>query len=465
MKKVLPFLLSLFIGCGLSAQSDLTLYNFNAIPQSLHVNPATPQQTKIWVGLPVLSGFHFHYHNNGFALIDLLETGTDFRENKNKLIRSLDGNSQLSINQNYELLGVGFKVGKGFLTVGAYQNIDYRMDYPADILRFFNDGNTSGNLGGDTALSTQFNLNTFDFETVVRTNTYIGYQHKLMDDKLVIGGRVKYIIGQQNAHVNRIKAEIRTNDTSFTVNSDILVRTAGISGFADGNDFDLLASTFPSNTGIGFDIGVYYELNDKFNFSLSVLDIGSINWSSNTRDYVSKGEYTFNGIEVDYSEENPGSGTEYILDSITEAFDFQEVDGASYSRPLVTRFFVGANYQFNDKHAIGLLYHARKWNQDFFHDYSVNYQARLSRAFQFTASYSIINGTANNLGAGFEVKLGPVQLYMISDNVLHAVMYENLKTTNLRFGINLSFYGRKGKNKLPEESEGVRLVQPQANNQ
>jgi hypothetical protein len=36
----------LALSIGLSAQSDMMLYNFNAIPQSHYTNPAMPQQDK-----------------------------------------------------------------------------------------------------------------------------------------------------------------------------------------------------------------------------------------------------------------------------------------------------------------------------------------------------------------------------------------------------------------------------------
>jgi hypothetical protein len=459
MKKVTLLLALVFSCLAASAQSDMLLYNFNAIPQSLHVNPAYPQQTKVWVGLPAISGYHFHYHNNGFALIDLLERGTDIDSNRNRLIRNLDNNNHITVNQNVELLGLGFKVGKGFVSAGAYQSIDFRMDFPADLLRFVNFGNVSAGTG-DT-LDSKFSLESFDFETVSRTNIYIGYQHKLMDERLTVGGRFKYIIGQQNTWVQRMNVDVASTDSSFNVKTDALVSTSGAASFIDGDEFtDPLATAIPGNVGFGVDLGIHYKLNKHWNFSVSALDLGSITWKENNRDYVSKGEYSFSGVEVDFADDNPGQGTEYVIDSITKAFDFQEVDGRAYTKPLMSRFFVSANYQLSDRHAFGVLYHTRKWGDNFFHDYSVNYQGRLSRTFQFTASYSVINGTYNNVGAGFDLKLGAIQLYLLSDNILHGIMYENLQTTNLRFGINIALYGRKHKNIQPEDDNRVRLVEP-----
>jgi hypothetical protein len=93
---------------GLSAQSDMMLYNFNAIPQSHYTNPAMPQQTKWYIGLPAISGISTHYHNSGFAPIDLLASGTNINDNLALITSKLDGRSQLNVNNRIELLGIGF---------------------------------------------------------------------------------------------------------------------------------------------------------------------------------------------------------------------------------------------------------------------------------------------------------------------------------------------------------------------
>src|SRR5690606_17576096 len=178
------------------AQSDLTLYNFDGIAQSLHVNPALPQQTRVWVGIPALSSIQVYYHNDGFRPIDLLETGTDVNDNIDNIILGLDNKSQFAINQSLDLLGVGFRVKGGFLSLGAQQVTDYRMDYPVDLLKLVWFGNAGTNYRSS-------NLSEFDFETVTRTNYYIGYQ-KSINDKLSLGGRFKYIVGQGHAYVERM---------------------------------------------------------------------------------------------------------------------------------------------------------------------------------------------------------------------------------------------------------------------
>lgn len=426
------------------AQSDLLLYNFNAIPQSLHTNPAYEQQTRVWVGLPALSGVQVHYHNNGFALIDLLEKGTDVNENKDRIIMALDDKSQIAVNQSTDLLGVGFRAWKGFATIGATQQIDYRMGFPVDLMRLIDQGNT-------IAENRNLDIGNFGFESLIRTNFYVGYQRNY-NEKLRLGGRLKFIVGQSHSYVDKMEANIHTTDSSsLLIETDILIRTAGVSGFLgdSGEDFKV----FPSNYGFGVDIGTSYDLDEHWNFSASILDLGFINWKDNTTDYTSKGSYHFDGVGADLSENQPIESFENITDSLEEAFDFKESHGNSYVRGLSSRVFLGANYHFSQRHTVGLLYHGRIWDDQLFSDMSINYQGRLSRAFQLTLGYSIINGTYNNLGAGFSLKLGPMQLYVLSDNVLHAFMYDNLQTSNVRAGLNITLYDKKEKRRKQQQSE------------
>ena len=439
-KLFIAFLMVSF-SSGLFAQSDLTLYNFNAIPQSLHVNPAQPQQTKVWVGLPALSGVHFHLHNSGFALIDIIATDTDINDELAALADALDDDSHLAINQSIELLGIGFKVGKGFVTLGANQQVDFHMTYPAEVLKFISWQ------PGDAI--TGFTLNDFELESTVRTNFYVGYQHKLLNDKLTLGTRVKYIFGQQNSFIDRINVGVDATDPYvLKIRTNTLIRASGLANLtADGAFDNPVSLALPDNTGFAFDFGFDYKLNKRWSFSGSVLDLGSINWSDGNEDYVSNGEYDFEGIELDFSEDDFSDVANDAADSLIAAFEFDTVPGGAYSRSLNPRFFVGANYHLNEKHALGVLYHGRTWNGELYSDYSVNYQGKWFRGMQFIASYSVINGTTNNVGAGVDFKLGPVQLYLISDNVLGAIMYENLQTANIRVGLNLTFYGRKDKNK------------------
>jgi hypothetical protein len=448
MKRIQLTVVFLALSIGLSAQSDMMLYNFNAIPQSHYTNPAMPQQAKWYIGLPAISGISTHYHNSGFSAADLFEAGTNINDNLAQITANLDSRSQLNINNRIELLGIGFKVGDGFVNIGANQSVNFTMDIPYQLFDILFSG------GGSV---TNLDLNEFDLEVLARTDFYLGYQHRFLKDRLTLGVKAKYIFGQQHAYTDRMNLKLE-NDGPYRINAvtDILVRSSGPSAFENFDSGQIMELALPNNTGFAFDFGAHYKINDHFDVSASLLDMGSITYNDNNRDYISQGEFEFDGIDFDLSQDDFGQALNDARDSLEAALNFREEAGNVYSRDLMRRAFVSVNYHINDKHSFGALFHTRIWNGEYFNDYGVNYVGRLSRTFQFTTGYSLINGTQHNIGAGFDVKLGAFQLYLMTDNAL-AADYSSVQTTNFRFGINLTFYGKREKKREKQEEEKQKL--------
>jgi hypothetical protein len=448
MKRIQLTIAFLAFSIGISAQSDMMLYNFNAIPQSHYTNPAMPQQAKWYIGLPAISGISTHYHNSGFSAADLFEAGTNINDNLAQITANLDSRSQLNINNRIELLGIGFKVGDGFVNIGANQSVNFTMDIPYQLFDILFSG------GGSV---TNLDLNEFDLEVLARTDFYLGYQHRFLKDRLTLGVKAKYIFGQQHAYTDRMNLKLE-NDGPYRINAvtDILVRSSGPSAFENFDSGQIMELALPNNTGFAFDFGAHYKINDHFDVSASLLDMGSITYNDNNRDYISQGEFEFDGIDFDLSQDDFGQALNDARDSLEAALNFREEAGNVYSRDLMRRAFVSVNYHINDKHSFGALFHTRIWNGEYFNDYGVNYIGRLSRTFQFTTGYSLINGTQHNIGAGFDVKLGAFQLYLMTDNAL-AADYSSVQTTNFRFGINLTFYGKREKKREKQEEEKQKL--------
>jgi len=192
---------------------------------------------------------------------------------------------------------------------------------------------------------------------------------------------------------------------------------------------------------MAIDLGATYKLTERWELSASIIDLGSITWQQDVAQFKSDGTYEFDGVDVDLSNENTGSGFDDFADTLVEAFNFEETQGGNYTKSLMSQVFAGANFFVTPNHVFGALYHARIWNGTWYHDIGINYQGRLARDFQIIGGYSIINGVAHNIGAGLQAKLGPVQLFVLTENLVGAIAYQGLQTTNVRLGINIAFLG------------------------
>ena len=62
------------------------------------------------------------------------------------------------------------------------------------------------------------------------------------------------------------------------------------------------------------------------------------------------------------------------------------------------------------------------------------------RFLNLTLSYSWINNYIKNIGTGLSINAGPLNIYVISDNALNAVLWpQEAQSVNLWFGVNLTF--------------------------
>src|SRR4051812_31257278 len=73
---ILSLVLILNCFCML-AQQNLVLYNMNDVQQSMYANPGQIPQSRINIGLPILSSTYFNFGNNGGKITDLLVKGAD----------------------------------------------------------------------------------------------------------------------------------------------------------------------------------------------------------------------------------------------------------------------------------------------------------------------------------------------------------------------------------------------------
>ena len=223
------------------------------------------------------------------------------------------------------------------------------------------DGSVVNNGGPNSNLidSTEFGLSTdpkFAGELydgmVIRDLSYVEYsvgwgKELYSTDKLSIYGGVglKYL---QGLYVLDITLEDERVKQAYTASSPALGIDYG-DGMEDSPSFVTGTGYTPVGDGFGFDLGLAVELNDKFRFSASVTDIGSITFDGNvyeTQDTIvsdidNTGISTYNI----FTEFDAFSGEDGL-------FDWEGVEEKKVTLPTKARF--GAAYFLNEKFRLGL---------------------------------------------------------------------------------------------------------------
>lgn len=440
--QILTLCFCLLVSIAAKAQQDLTLFNFNDIPQSSYSNPANQFNGKFFIGLPAISSSYYSISNSGFAYSDFIKKdGDSLRLDFNSMIAELEETNFLSFNTKIDLLSFGFKLGeKTQLLFNITENANLRFSYTKDVATFIHKGNLA------------FENNTADFNgTGFSANYYreygVGISHQF-GNRMRMGARFKYLYGIANLDSRRSDLKLTTDPNTYalTANADVLINTSGSldidslgdqSGFISGND----------NHGFGIDLGMNYELTKKLSINASVIDLGYIDWGSNVTNYnIDKGQYYFDGIEIDaFSPQDDTTGTsafDRVADSLESAFNVKETN-EGYSTPLVGRFYVGANYKLGEKAVIGGLIQSELYKGSIRPSFTASANYKLTKWIGLAASYSMINRSFNNLGVGININPGPVQIYVVSDNVMSAFQPQHARHAQVRAGINLIFGSEK----------------------
>ncbi len=449
MKKLIFIFVLLCLGTYSFAQIGRSIYFMEQIPLSNTVNPAYHPEHKFYVNLPVLS----IYQNVELPirLNDVLTpvAGEDSLQiDFDKLKQNLDEKNTLGFNNMIELVKMGIKVGNSYLHFGINQRMDVTTDMDKDLMLLFLEGNAGPHLlGKDISIENSgFNANLFH-------EAYIGYNIKLFH-ALTLGLRAKYLRGIGNISTEKFNVHFRTDDSTYNIHlsSDIAIRQ---SMEPDQLTSGLSLASLGNNSGYAFDFGLNLNFSKRFRMSLSAIDLGGIIWDHGA--YISKSihpnqEFVYDGLHfTDSTSIQPDA----ILDSIKGNFALRK-EQKSYVSYLVPKLYLGLTFDFADFSQAGVLLHTNMNNfgEVDVKNYSLtfNYRHRILRFLTLQANYSIINQSYNNIGAGASLKLGPVMIYALTDNVMGIVNPGDYKNYNAIVGMSFLF-GRIKKAEEPEEDE------------
>jgi hypothetical protein len=448
MKKITLLLASILLAIGINAQSNMTLYNMGNVPQRLTVNPALAPDCKWYLGMPILSSTDISFGSSALNISDInnaldVNSRGKYTVNLKTLGTAFDKGTFVNIGINQEWLNFGFRVKKSMFTFGITEKIKTRVDFPTDLFKVAFEGNGGQNLGH------AFNFN-FGLDVLHTREFAVGYNRSLLNEKLRVGGRLKYVRGLNviNTKSNDVIFTTDPNTFAYTVTADIEVNTSTPildSALGVDNPSTLVLGS-PKNGGFGIDLGASYELTDRITLSASVVDLGRIFWNDYTTNVKSRNPgaaFMYRGIDInEYTGDSVqgGAGFEALTDTILDVFAL-DTNKNSFSTGLLGEFYIGGNFHLNDRHNAGILLYGSFYNKSFYPALTLSWNSEFGRILAVSGSYTISRSSATNIGLGLALNLGPEQFYVVGDNLIGTAT-GNLQTVYIRFGWNHTF-GRK----------------------
>ncbi len=499
----LTFLISIF---ALNTQAqDNILYNMRHIPQYSKDNVARQPDCNFYFGIPVVSSHYVSVANTGFTFNELISPDPNhdgqYMFDLDELEQALRENNYLRATAESAILEFGFRLPQeSYFYFGINNKTEFGFQYPRGVVEA-----RDGNYREDgTPLDFTFGLQALNY-----TETTFGYS-KSFYNNMTVGLRVKLLAGSFNLDAGNIGAQWYTDTEGiydYTFITDMNIRTASIAGGADAsqlnlgdtaifNDFideysdnlddfsdDLSQYSddgtygeyvkmmlFSGNPGLGIDLGFDYQINKKWNISLSVNDIGYIKWKTNPIQMEQSGEFEISGIDIAKYLDNYDAVTgdrldfsdnfsDDMVDSLVNFISSGTYTNEEYKTSLTSKIYAGAQYSPAKWVDFGFLYKAVLYDDDVLSSATLSANTHILKAWEFSLSYTAVDGQYNNIGLGLASRLGPLQFYILSDNIAPEYWLlndsdtaeewiRNTKRTSLHFGLNFTICGGKTDNPL-----------------
>ncbi len=372
--------------------------------------------------------------------------------------------------------GFKFNKGKNYFSFNLTEHAYFRFGFPKDFMTFIAYGN-GANLGK------AMNIGGFSINAVHYREMGVGISHKY-NEEWTFGARYKLLFGMSNLWTKNTHLTITTAEEDFFITAEAnlsmnacLPTDAWLAMEGDKNaemNIGKYILNF-NNMGMGADLGATYKLNKKFTFGASIIDLGYIKFKDDARNFNSinkNASFTFEGIDVnDYLGQPDSIRKERMnnyLDSIVDIFQIDTTEN-SYYYPLNTKLNLTAFYQLTPKDKVSSLAKIELWNGKIHPSFLLAYNRNFGNILSLTASYCASNHDYFNIGFGFNVNLGPLQIYVITDNVIDPIIHnkyswmENgerrsitaprqMNYFNIHFGINFIFEYKEKVN-LPSNFE------------
>jgi len=401
-------------------------------------NPANLTDYKINIGL--FSGYS--NFSNSFSYRDaVLSSGGNNVLDLDNVINGLVDNSNLISDNAVQSLSIAFAVKDWNFSL--YHNVrnNNQVSLPKELLEFAWRGNAQF-IGQEVNIAPQFNMQAYN---------EIGFGIARKFNKLTIGARFKKLNGIANFHTDNGMLMINTAETTYDMNiqSDFMINGSAAVDFGgfDNLDFDTdgfkVGDLLKSNKGFGFDIGASYQLNSKLQLSFSMLDIGSINWTDNTYNYHSEGQYLYTGFDAAEALSGDDDNFEETMDALQNELDFQETSN-SFSSSLPTKTYLSAQYRVSHLFGVGALLFTEKRiaTNETSPGFAINGSLYLGNKTSLGMTYSMRNEEFGNLGFHAATSLGTLQVFAVADNILPVLDPLNNRNVDLRFGVNVAFKQR-----------------------
>jgi len=406
---------------------DISLLNLHGQLPSTYLNPGLKVDKKFNLSL---AGVNVMLGTDGPSINKITSKNSEGKRyiDISKLDQNLEPYQNIFFNNDIHTIDVSLKIGSAMIMAGHAFRSTSNIRYPRGLVNIAAQGNAAF-IGQTVEIAPYIDVNAYN-------EIYLGLQKSF--GKLTIGAKGKLLYGVANIQTDRANMGFSTDaeiyqlslQTDYQIRSSALLRynsldsiTVDYSGFSFDN-------MFYNNQGFAFDLGASYDVNEKFTVSASMIDIGKINWDFFPRKYTSKGNFSFDGVDI--LDLLVDSTSISIQDTLTDLLKVTE-QIENYSTTLSGTYTLGASYLWGEKLRFNVLLLHQRSNNSSRNMLSLSAVRKIS-IFDLGIQYTMTKNNYAGLGIFGKIKLGPISAFASTDNIIGAFKPFDAMTASVRIG-------------------------------
>lgn len=473
MNSIKPVVLSLIFWLAQNnvIAQDLFEINNRHLSQSHLSNPAFIPQYKIslssgrsLIGIDLV----------GFDLNSLLKPETPLKTVQ-RLIKQPTKQIGLDANHRTELFHLGYRSLKSYFSINAALVSEFSVRIPVDLMGLAFLGNNAY-IASDAMLD----FSGTEFQSYLQTKISYG---RYINNKLSVGVNLSQLNGLAYMGFDRANISINTDTGTASIYS------MAITGELDGkaslvggsiasaindsayNITDVIKNNLSngfnpitSNRGFAAGFGAVYRLNERWRFSVSVQNIGSIMWDYGVESVkMNPSTWTWNGLDTNQISDFNDNTISNIIDTAIGTFEVKSGSISSFERRLKPRYNIGAEFFLHPRTLVqvfGGVGYGVKGDKAFV---STSIHQELNEFVDLRLSYSYFDpaGIANHrVGLGMSLNLGPLQAFFALNDILAPINYGSTTGISGMAGVNINIITWKDRDHdmTPDRKDSCRKV-------